>query len=205
MTLMSKLKLISAATITAGFALASSAALAYNAGDVFVRGGVAQTDTGSDNGNVAGGSLSVDEARGYTYGLGYLFTDKVGVELNSSEEFEHDLSVAGADAGSIDRLPVNLLVNYYPMGGLDSRVQPYVGVGVNYTHFSSEPSGFSVEESYGAIGQVGVDLAVTDNIMLNGFASYADVNSDINASGVGKVGEVDMEPVTIGGGVTYRF
>ena len=197
---MSNMKLISAAVITAGFALASSAAFAYNAGDVFVRGGVAQTDTGSDNGNVAGDSLSVDEARGLTYGVGYLFTDKVGVELNSSEEFEHDLSVAGVGAGSIDRLPVNLLVNYYPLGGLDSRVQPYVGAGLNYTHFSSEPSGLSVDESYGAIGQVGIDLAVTDNIMLNGYASYADVNADINVGG-----EVDIEPVTIGGGVTYRF
>ncbi|TDV95723.1 outer membrane protein [Halomonas alkaliantarctica] len=197
---MSNMKLIPAAVITASFALASSAALAYNAGDAFVRGGVAQTDTGSGNGNVAGDSLSVDEARGLTYGVGYLFTDKVGIELNSSEEFEHDLSVSGVDAGSIDRLPINLLVNYYPLGGLDSRVQPYVGAGLNYTHFSSEPSGLSVDESYGAIGQVGVDLAVTDNVMLNGYASYADVNADINVGG-----EVDIEPVTIGGGVTYRF
>jgi outer membrane protein len=203
---MSNMKMISAAVVTAGFALASQAALAYNAGDVFVRGGVAQTDTGSGNGDVAGDSLNIDDARGLTYGVGYLFTDKVGVELNSSEEFEHDLSTSTAGGvGSVDRLPVNLMVNYYPMGGLDSRVQPYVGAGLNYTHFSSEPSGLSVEESYGAIGQVGVDLAVTDNIMLNGYASYADVNSDINANGVGKVGEVDMEPVTIGGGITYRF
>jgi len=197
---MSNMKLISAAVITAGFALASSAALAYNAGDVFVRGGVAQTDTGSDNGNVDGESLSIDEARGFTYGVGYLFTDKVGVELNSSEEIEHDLSIAGSEEGSIDRLPVNLLVNYYPLGGLDSRVQPYVGAGLNYTHFSSEPNGLSVDESYGAIGQVGVDLAVTENVMLNGYASYADVSADISGGG-----EVDMEPVTIGGGVTYRF
>ncbi len=198
---MSNMKLISAAVITAGFALASQAALAYNAGDVFVRGGVAQTDTGSGNGNVAGDSLNVQSARGFTFGAGYLVTDKFGLELNSSEEFEHDLNTSAlGDVGSIDRLPVNLLVNYYPLGGLDSRVQPYVGAGLNYTHFSSEPSGLSVDESYGAIGQVGVDLAVTNNIMLNGYASYADVTADINVGG-----EVDIEPVTIGGGITYRF
>ena len=198
---MSNMKLISAAVITAGFALASQAALAYNAGDVFVRGGVAQTDTGSGNGNLNGDSLNVQSARGFTFGAGYLFTDKVGVELNSSEKFEHDLNTSAlGDVGSVDRLPVNLLVNYYPMGGLDSKVQPYVGAGLNYTRFSGEPSGVNVDESYGAIGQVGVDLAVTDNIMLNGYASYADVNADINVGG-----EVDIEPVTIGGGVTYRF
>ncbi|WGI23890.1 OmpW family outer membrane protein [Halomonas alkaliantarctica] len=196
---MSNMKLISAAVITASFALASQAVLAYNAGDVFVRGGVAQTDAGSDNGDVAGAPLSVDDARGFTFGAGYLFTDKVGVELNSSEKFEHDISVGSLNS-SVDRLPVNLLVNYYPMGGLDSRIQPYVGAGLNYTRFSGEPSGVSIEESYGAIGQVGIDLAVTNNIMLNGYASYADVNSDINVGG-----EVDIEPVTVGGGVTYRF
>lgn len=198
---MSNMKLISAAVITAGFALASQAALAYNAGDVFVRGGVAQTDTGSGNGNLNGDSLNVQSARGFTFGAGYLFTDKVGVELNSSEKFEHDLNTSALGDASVDRLPVNLLVNYYPMGGLDSRVQPYVGAGLNYTRFSGEPSGVNVDESYGAIGQVGVDLAVTDNIMLNGYASYADVSADIKGGG----GEIDIEPVTIGGGVTYRF
>ena len=202
---MSKMKLITAAIVSASAFMASQAAMAYEAGDVFVRGGVAQTDTGSGNGNVGGADLNVQSARGFTYGAGYLFSDKVGVELNSSEKFEHDLSAAGASGGSVDRLPVNLLVNYYPLGGLDSKVQPYVGVGLNYTRFSSEPTGFSIDESYGAIGQAGVDLAVTDNVMLNGYVSYADVSADINNAAGATIGEVDMEPVTIGGGITYRF
>ncbi len=202
---MSKMKLITAAIVSASAFMASQAAMAYEAGDVFVRGGVAQTDTGSGNGNVGGADLNVQSARGFTYGAGYLFSDKVGVELNSSEKFEHDLSAAGASGGSVDRLPVNLLVNYYPLGGLDSKVQPYVGVGLNYTRFSSEPTGFSIDESYGAIGQAGVDLAVTENIMLNGYVSYTDVKPDINLVGAGRVGEVDIEPVTVGGGITYRF
>ena len=202
---MSKMKLITAAIVSASAFMASQAAMAYEAGDVFVRGGVAQMDTGSGNGNVGGADLNVQSARGFTYGAGYLFSDKVGVELNSSEKFEHDLSAAGASGGSVDRLPVNLLVNYYPLGGLDSKVQPYVGVGLNYTRFSSEPTGFSIDESYGAIGQAGVDLAVTDNVMLNGYVSYADVSADINNAAGATIGEVDMEPVTIGGGITYRF
>ncbi|MBP5980257.1 MAG: outer membrane beta-barrel protein [Halomonas sp.] len=202
---MRNLKLISAAVITAGFALASQAALAYNAGDAFVRGGYAKTDTGSGNGNVLGDELNVQSESGFTFGAGYLFTDKVGVELNSSEKFEHQLNTANAgDIGSIDRLPVNLLVNYYPMGGLDSRVQPYVGAGLNYTRFSGEPENVDVKASYGAIGQAGVDLAVTENILLNGYVSYADVDTDLRVGGE-TVGKVDMNPVTIGGGVTYRF
>ncbi len=203
---MSKLKLMTAAVVSASAFMASQAVMAYEAGDVFVRGGVAQTDTGSGNGNVGDADLNVQSARGFTFGAGYLFTDKIGMELNSSEKFEHDLNTRpGGDVGSVDRLPVNLLVNYYPMGGLDSRVQPYVGVGLNYTRFSGEPETLSVDSSYGVIGQAGLDLAVTENIMLNGYVSYADVNSDINVEGVGRVGEVDIEPVTVGGGITYRF
>ncbi|MDI5936014.1 OmpW/AlkL family protein [Halomonas kalidii] len=202
---MSKTKLISAVAIAAGCAFASQAAMAYSAGDIFVRGGIGKTDTRSDNGNVGPAELDISSGeRGFTYGAGYLFHDKIGVELNGSEEVEHELSADGADAGSIDRMPVNLLVNYYPLGGLDSRVQPYVGAGLNYTRFSGEPEGVDARRSYGAVGQVGIDLAVTENFMLNGFANYADVDSRLSVDGE-RVGTAKVDPMTIGGGVTFRF
>lgn len=197
-------RLIPVAALATSTLFASQAVLAYGAGDVFVRGGVAISEPSSDNGEVAGSELSIDDERGFTFGAGYLFHDKVGVELNGSESFEHDLSLGGAGIGSVDRMPLNLLVNYYPLGGLDSRVQPYVGAGVNYTRFSDEPDGIEADESYGAVGQVGIDLAITDNFMLNGFANYADVDSDITVAGE-SAGEAEVDPWTIGGGITYRF
>lgn len=202
---MRNMTLISAAVISAGALMAGQTAFAYEAGDTFARIGVAQTDTGSGNGNVGDASLNVQSARGLTFGAGYLFSDKVGMELNSSEKFEHDLNVTpGGDVGSVDRLPVNLLINYYPMGGLNANVQPYVGAGVNYTRFSGEPAGLSIDESYGLVGQAGIDLAVTRNMMLNGFINYADVSADIDANS-DTIGKAKIDPVTVGGGVTYRF
>lgn len=202
---MKPIRLIPVVAFAASAALASQTALAYSAGDTFVRGGFAKSDVGSDNGNVQGQELGISSGEtGFTFGAGYLFHDKVGVELNGSEKIEHDLSLAGSDLGTIDRMPVNLLVNYYPLGGLDSRVQPYVGAGLNYTRFSGEPEGIDARRSYGAVGQVGVDLAVTDNFMLNGFANYADVDSDISVNG-NEAGEANVDPMTIGGGVTFRF
>ncbi|AXY40980.1 MULTISPECIES: OmpW/AlkL family protein [Halomonas] len=193
-------RLITAAAIAASCAFASQAALAYSAGDTFVRGGFAKSDTRSDNGVLDG--VSSGET-GFTFGAGYLFHDNIGVELNSSEKIEHTIS-AGGDTGTIDRMPVNLLVNYYPLGGLDSRVQPYVGAGLNYTRFSGEPEGVDARRSYGAVGQVGVDLAITDNLMLNGFANYADVDSRLSVDGE-RIGTAKVDPMTIGGGVTLRF
>ncbi|QTF91594.1 OmpW family outer membrane protein [Halomonas sp. BM-2019] len=203
---MSKHRFLTAALLTTGGLIASQAVLAYSAGDIFVRGGYAQTDTRSDNGQAAGLDLGVSSARGFTYGLGYLFTDRLGIELNGSEKFEHDLSLGGGDFGSVDRMPINLLVNYYPLGGLDSRVQPYVGAGLNYTRFSGEdtPLPIDVRRSYGAIGQLGVDLAVAQGVMLNGFVSYADVSADVRLDG-DKIGEAKIDPMTFGGGVTFRF
>ncbi len=196
-------RLIPMVALAAGFTVASQAALAYSAGDVFVRGGVAQTETRSDAGEVLGEEPSIGTARGFTYGAGFLFTDQVGIELNGSEKFEHDVAL-GADDLSLERMPVNLMVNYYPLGGFDSRVQPYVGAGLNYTRFSGEPEGINTRRSFGAVGQVGIDLAVTDNFMLNGFANYADVDARLSQDG-DAIGTAKIDPMTIGGGVTFRF
>lgn len=193
---MSKIKWVSAAVIASSCAFATQAALAYNAGDIFVRGGFAESNLSS------GDEANLDDANGFTYGAGYLFSDKVGLELNSSEKMHHDVSGAGIEG--IDRQPINLMVNYYPLGGLDSRVQPYVGAGLNYTRFSGEPSGVDARRSYGAAGQVGIDLAITDNVMLNGFANYADVDARFNEGGE-SIGAAEIDPLTVGGGITFRF
>ncbi|WP_136253042.1 OmpW/AlkL family protein [Onishia niordana] len=202
---MNKATYLSAAIIATTSLMATQTAMAYQAGDIFVRGGVAQVEPSSDNGNLGGAELDVSDENGFTYGFGYLFTDKVGVELNSSEPFEHDLSLGGAGIGSVDRTPVNLLANYYPLGGTGGKVQPYVGVGVNYTTYSDEElSGLDIDDSWGATGQVGVDLALTDYLLLNGSVSYADVEADASLNGNG-IGTGDVDPVTIGGGITLRF
>ncbi|SFU86111.1 OmpW/AlkL family protein [Halomonas korlensis] len=205
---MNTVKLLSAVAITAGCVAASQAVIAYSAGDVFVRGGVAKSEVTSDNGSVdVAGDLDVSDERGLTYGVGMLFHDKVGIELSGQEKVEHNLSGANTGPlGSVDRLPFNLMVNYYPMGGMESKVQPYVGAGLNYTRFTGETlSGLDVDHSYGAVGQLGIDLAVTHNFMLNGFVNYADVDPDVSLSGAGDLGKAKIDPMTLGGGVTFRF
>jgi outer membrane protein len=85
-------------------------------------------------------------------------------------------------------------------------VQPYVGAGLNYTRFTGETfQGLDVDHSYGTVGQLGIDLAVTRNFMLNGFVNYADVDPDVSLDGVGDLGSAKIDPLTIGGGVTFRF
>lgn len=195
---MTKIKLLSASLLAGGVALAASqSAMAYEAGDILIRGGVAKTSPKGD----AEGNMSKEN--GFVGSLGYMFHDKMGVSLGSSQEFEHDFSVDG-DGGSFDQQPIDLMVQYYPLGGLDARVQPYAGVGANYTRFSSESDGLNLDNTWAPKGELGVDLLITRNLSLNGFASYTDLDADYSFDG-GASGEADIDPVTVGGGVTLRF
>ncbi|MCI0510664.1 outer membrane protein [Chromohalobacter marismortui] len=195
---MTKTKLFSALVIAGTCTFGAQAALAYNAGDFFVRGDIAKSDTDDSH---------VEDENGFMGSVGYLFHDKLGVALSSSEKFEHDFSTNGSE-GTFEQRPINLTLQYYPLGGTGSRVQPYAGAGVNYTKFSGEDLGngmsTSMDDSWGAVGELGVDLFVTDNLAFNGFASYTDVDADIDINGA-SAGTVSLDPVTVGGGLSYRF
>lgn len=193
---MTKIKLLSAAIIAGSTFVASQAALAYEAGDVLIRGGIAKVNPEGD----AEGMLSNEN--GFVGSLGYMVHDKLAVSLGGGEEFEHDFN-SGAYSGDFERQPFDLMVQYYPLGGLDSRIQPYAGVGANYTRFSSESNGLSIDNTWSAKGELGVDLLVTDYLSLNGFASYTDLDADYSLNGASA--EADVDPVIVGGGVTFRF
>jgi outer membrane protein len=191
----------------------STQALAYGAGDFFTRLGVAKVAPKSDNGSLLGGAVDVDvqDDTRFAFTLGYRFHDKIGVELLAAEQFKHDieLSVGGdiADVASTKHLPPTLTVQYYPLGGTAASVQPYVGVGVNYTRFSSEKSALgelNLDSSWGAAGQVGVDLLINDNWALNAAAWYIDIDTDVSLDG-DSIGKVEIDPWVVMGGISYRF
>lgn len=187
----------------AAIALASQSAMAYKAGDIYVRAAFEKIDVKTDN-------IS-DENGAYLAG-GYLFHDNIGVELGLGQSVKHDhFGLAGNDLGTMKTMPVNLLVNYYPLGGLDNApVQPFVGVGVNYTRFSSinenDPSRYdlSVKDDYGVVGQVGVDLKLYENLSATGYARWANIDAKVENHG-NEIGKVKLNPLSIGAGLTYRF
>ncbi|WP_108447172.1 OmpW/AlkL family protein [Halomonas denitrificans] len=204
--------------LVAGIAAAafttSTQAFAYGAGDFFTRVGVAKVEPKSDNGTIANGTLDVDvqDDSAFAFTLGYRFTDKLGVELLAAEPFDHGITLdagGGTEIGaSTDHLPPTLTVQYYPLGGTDARVQPYAGIGINYTTFSDEEidggGDLELDDSWGAAGQVGVDLLIDDNWALNAAAWYLDIDTDVKL-GPDDLGEVEIDPVVVMAGVSYRF
>lgn len=194
---MTRIKLLSAAIIASSAFVASQAAMAYETGDILIRGGYAKVDPDGDDADY------LSDESGFIGSLGYMVHDKIGVTLGSSEEFEHDIEDSGVTAGSFDSQPIDLMVQYYPLGGMDSRIQPYAGVGANYTRFSGESSGLNIDNTWAPKGELGIDLSITRNVSLNGFASYTDLEADYSYAGVSDEAEID--PITVGGGVTVRF
>ncbi len=199
--------------ITAGLAAAaftaSTQAMAYGAGDFFTRVGVAKVEPKSDNGTLAGGTIAVDveSKTDFAFTLGYRFHDNVGVELLAALPFEHDINLNGEKLASTKHLPPTLTLQYYPLGGTQALVQPYLGAGVNYTRFSSEKSelgDLNLESSWGLAGQVGVDVLVDENWSINAAAWYIDIDTDASLDG-NSLGTVNIDPWVIMAGVGYRF
>lgn len=182
-------------------ALGSQAAMAHEANDIYLRASFEKADINADE-------LS-RESNTYFAG-GYQLHDKMGVEIAIGEKVGYDYALGNGAQGNFDRMPVNLLANYYPLGGIDNApVQPFLGVGVNYTRFSSVhvdgDDSMSVDSDYGFVGQVGVDLHVVDGLYATGYARYTDVNADFDSASNTADDKVRLDPLTVGAGVTYRF
>jgi len=208
------MRLLSLPTLLAtGFAAAtlaiSSQAIAYGAGDFFTRIGVAKVAPKSDNGSLAGGAFAVDvqDKTDFAFTLGYRFHDKLGVELLAALPFEHDIQLNGENLASTKHLPPTLTLQYYPLGGSDARVQPYVGAGINYTRFSDEQLAIGeldLDDSWGAAAQVGVDLLIDEHWALNAAAWYLDIDTDATVNGAA-AGTVAIDPMVVMAGLSYRF
>ncbi len=225
--------------------LLAHSAFAYKAGDVIVRAGATTVDPSNEdsdtltlnNAQLPGTKVN-DIDRDTRLGLTgvYMFTDYFGLELLASTPFTHDIKVKGLESlgirrvGDTQQLPPTLSAQLYPMGLVnpESRFQPYVGVGLNYTIFWNEDAssqlkrGLSavtgVDESYrmelddsiGIAGQVGFDYALTDHFIVNAGLWWINIETDAkftgNTTGTRvRADDVKVNPWVYSIGVGYRF
>lgn len=210
--------------------IASPIAHAYKAGDIVVRAGAAMADTQTDSskistsvtGKIPGTKATVGNDTQLGLTLSYLVTDHVAVELLAATPFTHRIGVKGLGAidgrfGEAQHLPPTLSVQYFPLDA-SSKLQPYVGAGVNYTTFFNEKlsdrqhaNGFSqleLSDSWGVALQAGVDYMLTDRLVLNAAVWRIDLNTEATArhSALGKVKvDVDVDPWVYMIGIGYKF
>jgi outer membrane protein len=137
----------------------------------------------------------------------YFFTPNIAAELILTYPQKHDVSSSahGGKIGSLKHLPPTLTAQYHFIP--DGQFRPYVGVGVNYTHFSSVdlPSPFTVDkDSFGLALQAGVDIQIAKNLFLNLDVKKVQIRTDLKAAGT-SLGTIKVDPVLFGIGIGWRF
>ena len=166
-------------------------------------------DNGQSGGLPLGGATKVEADSRWIpeVDFSYFFTPNIAAELVLTYPQNVDINVGGSKAGTIRALPPSLMLQYHvtQLGAF----KPYVGLGVNYTIFSKRNNilGGAAEvdrSSLGLAAQVGFDYMLNKNWGLNLDVKYIQMDTDVRVSGT-KVGTVDLNPITAGVGVSYRF
>jgi len=189
--------------------LCSSAALAHNAGDFFVRGGAAIVMPNESSDKLGGNELKIDNDTQAAATFTYMATDNIGVELLLATPFSHDVSLGGDKVAEVSQLPPSLMAQYY-FGKPDSQVRPYVGAGLNYTLFFDEEgygalsgTDVSVDNSLGGALQAGLDVTLDEHWFANASIWYMDINTDVHT--VAGTLSTDIDPVSVMLGLGYTF
>lgn len=211
-------KSVLAAALVGG--LLGGVAQAYEAGNWIGRVGIWGVFPKSDNlGNVAGtggADLNVDD--GYSLGLNatYMVNPNIGIEIIGALPFKHDIKLSGSKKKGVDgevastyQLPPTLFLQYHFMP--TSTVRPYVGVGLNYTYFWDEETKgaldgakLELDSSWGAAGELGLDIDVTPTWFMNAVVSYMDIDTKAKVNGK-SIGTVSIDPWVVGLNIGTRF
>lgn len=205
-------KVLAAALMSIGLLSVAQAQGQYDApGPFMIRGRALYLgwENGQSGGLPLGGDTKVAAQNTWIpeIDLSYFITKNIAAELVLTYPQDININVGGRKEGTISALPPSLILQYHftDLGAF----KPYVGLGVNYTIFykrnnilngAAEVSNSSV----GVVGQIGVDYMLDKNWGLNVDLKYIQMTTDVSVGG-SKVGSVNLNPLTVGVGVAYRF
>ena len=160
-----------------------------------------------------GGDVDIDTSVVPELDITYFVQDNWAVELilgvTPHDVMAVDTAAGDIDLGDVTLLPPTLTLQYHfnPEG----QYRPYVGAGVNYTHFFNEdlPSGSALstidyDASFGLAAQAGIDIALQDEWFLNLDVIYIDIDTDVVIDGAVNA-DVQIDPVVFGVGFGRRF
>ncbi|MED5620467.1 OmpW/AlkL family protein [Ideonella sp. BN130291] len=152
-----------------------------------------------------GAQIEVDDASTVGFGYTYRFTPAWSVEAALGIPPRHKTYGRGfiepfGQISSVKQVAPTVLVNYHfsPM----AKVEPFVGVGINYTHFtgarstasgeaaSGGPTKIELSDSWGLAAHVGASYAIDKAWSIVGTIAYADVKSDLKATTTTASGDV---------------
>lgn len=163
-----------------------------------VNSSLLQSTSESFSAPVSGSVIGVDSNAQFGLSLGYMFSDSWAIEAMTTAPFEHNLTVSGLEQfglttynlGETKQLPPTISVLHY-FNLPSSKLRPYLGLGLNYTHFFDDSlsnqartelgaQGLELDESFGVALRAGVDWKLNAGWFLN--ASIWRYSLETNAS-----------------------
>ncbi|ASP40926.1 outer membrane protein OmpW [Bacterioplanes sanyensis] len=207
------LKTLVAASIMA----ATVPAMAYEAGDIIVKAGVVSVMPKDNNADasavVPDTDLDVQNDTQLGITAVYMVTPMFGVEVLAATPFEHEVE---ADGGALDgatiattkHLPPTVSAQFYPLAG-SSKLQPYVGLGVNHTFFFDEDDDAGIgtkglKTSWGLSYSAGVDYLINDQWVVNAALWKMDIDTEIRGGAADGL-EVEIDPLVVMVGAGMKF
>ena len=203
-----KHNVVAACALAAATLISTHAFALDETGNWMVRARAVQLN--SANSDSTGLGLSINNKTIPEADVSYFFTKNLAAELILTVPQSQTLYSNGTSIGSLKHLPPTLTVQYH--FDLPS-FRPYVGAGVNYTHFSSfstipaittalSPSISS--NSFGGAVQVGVDIPLAKSVYLNFDVKKVYLGTKVSSFGK-QVGTFNVNPLLVGAGIGYRF
>jgi outer membrane protein len=211
---------VKAAALCAAIAATISApVLAHEAGDMMLRvGGAGVYPTGDSediNGLPAGAKVEADSAWSLGLSFTYMFTDEIGLGVLGAYPFKHDIKGQGSisslgKVGSTKQLPPTVTLQYYFNN--DSAFTPFLGAGINYTHFWDEDTSgalsganLNLDDSWGYALEGGVDYDINDKWMVSGQVYYINIETKADVSTLPGNFNVDINPWVYFVSAGYKF
>ena len=159
------MKTLTALALSTAFSALAAPALAQSKGDMTLGLGVGWVNPTDSFSATAAGLINVDDNVRPTLTFEYFIADNIGIEVLAAWPFEHDAQLVGAgNVVQAKQLPPTVSIQYHFTNS--SSITPFVGVGVNYTHFWDEKGTgallgvpVSLDDSWGVAVHAGIDYA----------------------------------------------
>ncbi len=204
------MKTLSALTLSTALVALAAPAMAQSKGDMLLGLGLHWVIPTDDYSATAAGPIRVDDNVRPTLTFEYFIADRVGLEVLAAWPFEHDAELLGAgDVVKTKHLPPTVSLQYYFTN--NSSMTPFVGVGVNYTHFWDEKGQgvlagvpVSLDDSWGVALHAGIDFAISDNASLRTDIRWMDIDTKASVGGV-PIGSVSIDPIVVGAAYVMKF
>ncbi len=204
------MKTLKALTLSTALVALAAPALAQSQGDMLLGLGLHAVVPTDDWSMTLAGPVQVDDNLRPTLTFEYFVADRIGLEVLAAWPFEHDAQLFGVgDVVNTKQLPPTVSLQYHFTN--TSSLTPFVGVGVNYTHFFDEKGigvlagiPVSLDDSWGVAVHAGLDYAISDRSAIRADIRWIDIDTDATVAGA-PIGSVKIDPIVVGAAYVMKF